>query len=148
MKRQNIPGLSPFVISKYFTVNPFYRSRENHLISCILLWLILHTCSFICKSNYWSKAASVIDTKWWIIGPSDSQWRNQSICHSGYPSSSHDFWFIYWSLTTIPRENVLISDRDPLWHANKEMACWSFWKSMRSASTDIVRASPLWLPWI
>lgn len=49
-----------------------------------------HTCSSIHIANYWSSAVIVMDTKWWINHPGDSQHQNQSVTQYATPGRRRD----------------------------------------------------------
>lgn len=118
--------------------------------------------SFIHMSNYCSNAVRVIDRKWWIKWPDDSQCQNQSV--NMPPWGDRDTSIFSWYLIYLPIAEHLIppgkcvhllwsNGQDPLLNANDSQTdkcpwsepvsvgflfeSWYFWKPKRGASTDL-----------
>lgn len=116
------------------------------------------TRSFIHTSNYRSNAVSVIDTKWWIKWPDDSQRQNQSVSqHATLGRQRHihllmilDLFTDHWALDPPGKMCSFAVERrtgaccmqmtvEPIKVPEVRFSVWVwfFWKPDRGASTDL-----------
>lgn len=116
------------------------------------------TRSFIHTSNYRSNAVSVIDTKWWIKWPDDSQRQNQSVSqHATLGRQRHihllmilDLFTDHWALDPPGKMCAFAVERrtgaccmqmtvEPIKVPEVRFSVWVwfFWKPDRGASTDL-----------